>query len=66
MMCTQLRRVRFDLVEDGAKPRFIDGRELPNWRDGPEMVEYIRQLMNEGWNLKAGNSCMLIFERLAR
>ncbi len=65
MMCTQLC-VRFDLTEDASKPRFVDGHELPNWQEGPEMVEYIRQLKNEGWNLRAGNSCMLIFERPER
>ncbi len=63
MMPTQRRRVRFDLSGDTAKPRFVDGQELPNWRDGPEMVDYITRLMREGWKLTEGNDRLLIFER---
>ncbi len=63
MTLMQRRRVQFDLIDDTAKPRFVDGQELPEWQDGPEMVDYITHLMDEGWNLTAGNSQVLIFER---
>jgi hypothetical protein len=62
-MLTQRRRVRFDLTDDTIKPRFVDGQELPNWQDGPEMVDYITHLVQEGWNLTSGNGQLLIFER---
>ncbi len=63
MMPTQRRIVRFDLVEQMIKPRFVDGQELPQWQDGPEMVDYITHLKDEGWNLTGGNRQLLIFER---
>lgn len=63
MMFTQRRRVRFDLSDDTAKPRFVDGKELQNWQEGPEMAAYIRQLMHDGWHLTEGNSRVLTFER---
>ncbi len=46
-------RVVFDLVDGDLKPRFVNGQELPNWRDGPEMVEYVRQKEDEGCCIKS-------------
>ncbi len=63
-MPTQQRRVRFDLTDSELKPRFIDGKEPPNWRDGPNITDYIKQLMDEGWHLTGASSGReLIFER---
>jgi hypothetical protein len=63
-MPNQRRRVRADLADHILKPRFIDGQELPNWRDGPEMTDYIKQLAREGWQLVVrGSGHEFIFER---
>ncbi len=63
-MSTQRLRVRFDLTDHSLKPRFVDGQELPNWRDGPEMSEYIKRLMDEGWALTGTlGGRELVFER---
>lgn len=63
MVVTQRRRVQFDLTVNTAKPRFVDGEELPEWQDGPDMVEYIRQLVEEGWTVTEDSSYVVIFER---
>jgi hypothetical protein len=61
---TERRRVRFDLTDNELKPRFVDGKELPNWRDGPNITDYIKQLRDEGWQLAGALSGReLIFER---
>jgi hypothetical protein len=46
-MSTQCRRVLFDLADQTLKPRFVDGQELPDWREGPEILDYIRQMSRE-------------------
>jgi hypothetical protein len=45
-------RVVFDLADKILKPRFVNGQELPNWKDGPDMVEYVRQKEHEGCCMK--------------
>ncbi len=63
-MPTEHKRVRFDLTDHEMKPRYVDGKELPNWRDGPQMGDYIKQLWDEGWHLTgAASGRELIFER---
>lgn len=63
-MPTQRRRVRFDLTDHQLKVRFVDGHELPNWRDGPDITAYITQLIEEGWHLTGASSGReLMFER---
>ncbi len=66
-MPTQRRRARVDLTNHAFKPRFIDGQELANWRDVPDITDYIKQLMDEGWHLTgAASGWELILERKCR
>ncbi len=50
-MPKQTMKIRFDRVGANIKPRALDGRDLPNWREGPIMAEYLRHLRREGWRL---------------
>lgn len=64
-MPTQSRRVRVELADRMLKPRFVDGQELPNWREGSTIGDYIRQLFDEEWHLTRGDGSdrELVFER---
>ena len=33
------------------KPWTVNGRELRNWKKGPDIYDYINQLGDEGWEL---------------
>ncbi len=33
------------------KPRTINGRDVPQWADGPSMLEFIDRVQREGWRL---------------
>ena len=35
----------------GWRPRFVDGKAIDNWAEGPLMHEYIAQMGEEGWEL---------------
>jgi hypothetical protein len=35
----------------GWRPRFVDERELPAWKEGPEILEYLNTLGAEGWEM---------------
>ncbi len=48
-MSTRCQLIRFDIVDQTLKPRFVDGEELPNWRQGPDILEYIRQMALQWW-----------------
>ncbi len=50
-MSIQSRRVRYDLASGVLKPRLVDGQELPNWSEGPGIVDYVMRLMDDGWRL---------------
>jgi hypothetical protein len=43
------------LVTDdyGKRVRYSNDEELANWKDGPSVSEYLRQVGNEGWELVA-------------
>jgi hypothetical protein len=57
-------RVQFDLTDHEIKPRFVDGREMPDWEDGPTMADYIKQLASEGWAVAQRlDSDLYVFER---
>jgi hypothetical protein len=36
---------------DGFRPRYVNGEELADWKDGPHIHEYLNQLGAEGWEL---------------
>ncbi len=65
-MPIERKRVVFDLTNGDSKPRFVGGVELPNWRDGPTMAEYIERLRGEGWHLVGkGAGQEYVFERVS-
>ena len=35
----------------GKKVRYSNGEELPNWKSGSSVSEYLRQVGNEEWEL---------------
>ncbi len=35
----------------GWRPRSVDDRELPGWKEGPLIQEYLNQLGVEGWEM---------------
>lgn len=56
--------VLFDLIDDSLKPRAIDGNELANWQDGPDVAVFIKQMEKEGWAVsKLISSNTYLFER---
>ncbi len=48
---TKRIRVVFDLVDEDLKPRSVDGTELPDWENGPGMLEYLKQKGAQGWHI---------------
>ncbi len=46
---SQLVIFEFAESENAIKPRFIDGREIPDWEKGPDMTEYMRKMAGQGW-----------------
>lgn len=57
-------QVKFDDIGDGTwKARYINGQEVPDWKKGPEMTEYIRDLVNKGWAVATGVGDKYVFER---
>jgi FMN phosphatase YigB (HAD superfamily) len=37
----------------GWRPRYINGEELPEWKDQPEIVDYLGSLGQDGWEMIA-------------
>lgn len=35
----------------GWRPRSVNDDELPGWKEGPEILEYLNQLGAEGWEM---------------
>jgi hypothetical protein len=35
----------------GWRPRYIDGREIPDWMESPPLSEYLTQMGDQGWEL---------------
>jgi hypothetical protein len=44
-------RVRFDVAGGDLRPRYLNDAELPNWENGPTMVQYLNHMSEEGWRL---------------
>ncbi len=42
-----------DVFVEDWRPRFINGRELEDWRNGPTVIEYCREAGLRGWELIA-------------
>ena len=37
------------------QPRFVDGKELPNWDDGLNLYDYCNKIGSDGWELVTVN-----------
>jgi len=38
------------LCEEG-RPRYVNGKEIPNWKQGPILFHAVNYLFQEGWEL---------------
>ena len=47
----------------GWRPRFIDGKAVRDWTDGPLMHEYLSGMGEEGWELTTASSGERLFGR---
>ena len=43
-------------AHDGWRPRFVDGKQLRDWIEGPLVHEYMAELGAQGWELAAASS----------
>ncbi len=59
--------VQFDLTRDqkSLKPRYIQGQEIPDWENGPDMANYIRMMRQRGYqNITKSHDEVYIFRRV--
>ena len=40
----------------GWRPRYVNGRELKDWMDGPTLHEYLTEMGDSGWELTTASS----------
>ena len=68
----EYRYVWANLTERAYRPQEVDGEELPDWREGPGLGQYLSRLGAEGWELVGfaaegpparGVSLHLVFKR---
>ncbi len=45
--------VTADLERNYWRPRYVNSRELPDWRRGPTLDEFANELGEQGWELVA-------------
>lgn len=67
MAQSEVLQVKFDLTkaQNVLKPRYVQGRELVNWENGPDMLTYIRTMFDEGYRgLSASGSQVYLFKRI--
>lgn len=48
----------------GWRPRFIDGKAVRNWTEGPVIHEFITQMGEEGWDLVSACSGVPLYGSL--
>jgi hypothetical protein len=41
---------------EAKRPRYIDGKEIPNWQQGPSLLETVNYLGAKGWMLLNGSA----------
>ncbi len=41
-------------VHDPGRPRYVNGQELPNWKQGQSIFGVMNQLQWQGWELVSG------------
>ena len=39
------------LVCEEGRPRYINGKEIPNWQQGPTISDAVNHLFGKGWEL---------------
>ncbi len=51
---------------DPGRPRYINGQELPNWKQGQSIFGVMNQLQWQGWELVSGGLGYPIKKRLSQ
>ncbi len=67
MAQSEILQVKFDLTKTHSvlKPHYVQGRELVDWENGPDMLTFIRTMFDEGYrSLSAGGSQVYLFKRI--
>ena len=47
----EYRELITNMAGEVTRVRYLDDREVPNWSKGPQTVEYLNRLSDEGWEL---------------
>lgn len=67
MAQSEVLQVKFDLTKahNVLKPRYVQGQELVNWENGPDMLTYIRTMFDDGYrSLSTCGSQVYLFKRI--
>lgn len=52
------------LAGETVRPRFVNGKELEDWEEGPSLAGYLNEQGAEGWELvSAASGSVLYFKR---
>ena len=56
------------VMDNEGRPRYVNGQEIPNWKEGPTMSSAMNHLIGKGWKLVSHPSALrlgypLIFRR---
>jgi hypothetical protein len=56
------------VMGDEGHPRYVNGQEIPNWKQGPTILDAMNHLIRKGWKLVSHTSALrrgypLIFRR---
>ena len=56
------------VMGDEGHPRYVNGQEIPNWKEGPTTLDAMNHLIRKGWKLVSHPSALqhdypLIFRR---
>jgi hypothetical protein len=43
--------------EEG-RPRYVNGQEIPNWKEGPNLLGAMNHLIGKGWELVSHPSAL--------
>src|SRR5450759_644164 len=47
----EYRELITNMAGEVTRVRYLDDREVPDWSKGPQTVEYLNRLSDEGWEL---------------
>jgi len=53
---TLIRPEQLVILCEEKRPRYINGKEIPNWREGPTISEAVDYLARKGWLLRSDPS----------